>query len=379
MAIILVPSVVCLGCGDSKAPDDGSIPQERQADTNITLSPVQQGKPIDQVNKSGGSTPPAPAGSFKNTVGMTMVPIRAGSFRMGSPKAEQDSVMESSTRTFLDLLPAESREYSRKYLQECLDSEGPQHEVRISKNFYMAAHPVTVGQFRQFVADTKYQTDGERDGKGAWGYNPERKRHEGDKPQYSWQATGWQQTDRDPVVNVTWGDAVAFCKWLSTKESKTYRLPTEAEWEYACRAGTTTRYFFGDAEADLKGRANVADQSLQEKFDAKAYKYYGFMSWNDGYPFTSPVDRFPVNAWGLNDMHGNVCQWCLDWFDKDYYKHSPKDDPECTKGTTHVLRGGTWYLDARFCRAANRYESVPSARGIWVGFRVAHIPTGPRG
>jgi len=175
---------------------------------------------------------------------------------------------------------------------------------------------------------------------------------------------------------VTWGDAVAFCKWLSNRERKDYRLPTEAEWEYACRAGTTTRYSFGDAEADLKGHANVADQSLQEKVDAKAYSDYGFMSWNDGYPFTSPVDSFQPNAWGLYDMHGNVCQWCLDWFDKDYYKHSPKEDPKCTKGTMRVLRGGSWYLDARFCRAANRYDSVPGSRGIWVGFRVAFIPTG---
>jgi formylglycine-generating enzyme required for sulfatase activity len=124
-----------------------------------------------------------------------MVPIRAGSFTMGSTKAEQDSVLKSVDPKF------------RKGVQDWLDTEGPQHEVRISKSFYMAAHPVTVGQFRQFVAEAKYRTDAERDGKGAWGYNAERKRHEGDKPQYTWRATGWHQTDRDPVVNVTWDDA----------------------------------------------------------------------------------------------------------------------------------------------------------------------------
>jgi formylglycine-generating enzyme len=175
---------------------------------------------------------------------------------------------------------------------------------------------------------------------------------------------------------VTWDDALAFCKWLSKRERKRYRLPTEAEWEYACRAGTTTRYSFGDAEADLKGRANVADQALLERFDAKVYSDYGFMSWNDRYPFTSPVDHFNPNAWGLHDMHGNVCQWCLDLFANDYYQHSPQQDPECVKGHMRVMRGGSWYLDARFCRAACRYDSVPGSRGIWVGFRVVCIPTG---
>jgi formylglycine-generating enzyme required for sulfatase activity len=315
------------------------------------------GGPEDVVAKG-------PATSFKNKVGMTLVRISAGTFKMGSTKAEQDSVLKAVSPKF------------KKYVQEWLDTEGPQHEVRISKAFYMSAHPVTVGQFRQFVEEAKYLTDGERDGKGAWGHNAAKKRHEGDKPQYSWRATGWNQSSRDPVVNVTWDDAVAFCKWLSKKESKKYRLPTEAEWEYACRAGTTTRYCFGDSEADLKGRANIADQWLQEAFDAKAYSDYGFMSWNDGYPFTSPPDHFKPNSWGLYDMHGNVCQWCLDWFDKDYYKHSPKEDPECTKGKMHVLRGGSWYLDARFCRTANRYDSEPGSRGIWVGFRVVLIPEG---
>jgi formylglycine-generating enzyme required for sulfatase activity len=136
MAIILVLSVVCLGCGGSEAPDNGSVPQKRLADTNKTFIPVQQGKPTDQVNKSGGSTPPEPAKSFENTVGMTMVPVRAGSFTMGSTKAEQDSVLKSVDPKF------------QKGVQDWLDTEGPQHEVRISKSFYMAAHPVTVGQFR---------------------------------------------------------------------------------------------------------------------------------------------------------------------------------------------------------------------------------------
>jgi formylglycine-generating enzyme required for sulfatase activity len=99
------------------------------------------------------------------------------------------------------------------------------------------------------------------------------------------------------------------------------------------------------------------------------------MPWNDGYPFTSPVGSFKPNAWGLYDMHGNVAQWCRDRFNKDYYKHCPIEDPECTTGTSVVYRGGGWYLDARFCRAASRYLCArPNMRGIWCGFRVVLIP-----
>jgi formylglycine-generating enzyme required for sulfatase activity len=324
----------------------------------------------DELQSAGAQgTDPAiqtnapPAGLFKNQLGMSMVLIHAGTFKMGSTKAEQDAVVKSVDPKF------------RQFTGECLAAEGPQHLVRISRPFYMSAHPVTVGQFRVFAEEAHYKTDAERDGKGAWGYNPERRRHEGDKPQYNWRAPGFSQTAQHPVVNVSWNDAVAFCAWLSKKEKKRYQLPSEAQWEYACRAGTQTRFFFGDAEADLKQYVNIADQALQEKFDANAYRDYGFMPWNDHYPFTSPVGAFKPNSWGLYDMHGNVAQWCRDRFDKDYYRHCPQDDPECTKGTSIVYRGGGWYLDARFCRAASRYECVrPDMRGIWMGFRVVCTP-----
>jgi formylglycine-generating enzyme required for sulfatase activity len=330
-------------------------------------APARAGRPARQAGpggeKDGEGRKLDAAGSFENQVGMTMVRIRAGTFRMGSTRAEQDAVMKSVDKRF------------RKNVRDWLDTEGPQHAVTITRAFNMAAHPVTLGQFRRFVDGQGYKTDAERDGQGGWGYNAARKRHEGRKPEYTWRRWGWAQTDTHPVVNVTYNDAVAFCKWLSGKEGKTYRLPTEAEWEYACRAGTTTCFSFGDAEAGLKDHANVADQSLLKgKFDARAYEAYGFMEWDDWYPFTSPVGRFKANPWGLYDMHGNVCQWCRDCFDKDYYRHSPKEDPECTRGARRVFRGGSWYLDARFCRAACRYESAPDDRGIWVGFRVVLDP-----
>ena len=125
------------------------------------------------------------------------------------------------------------------------------------------------------------------------------------------------------MVNVSWNDAVAFCKWLSRKEGKSYRLPTEAEWEYACRAGTTTRYHSGDDPETLAKVANVADATAKAKFPAWKWTIKA----SDGYVFTAPVGQFKPNAFGLYDMHGNARQWCADWYGGDYYGKSPVDDP----------------------------------------------------
>src|SRR5208282_1582993 len=137
----------------------------------------------------------------------------------------------------------------------------PQHRVRITRPFYVGTFHVTRGQFRKFIADTDYKTDSERGAagfKGAMGWDPDTKML-GSNERYSWRNTGFEQTDEHPVVNVSWNDAIAFCQWLSRKEGSTYRLPTEAEWEYACRAGTTTRYSSGDDPEMLAEVGNVAD------------------------------------------------------------------------------------------------------------------------
>ena len=143
--------------------------------------------------------------------------------------------------------------------------EKPQHEVRITRPFYLGVTEVTRGQFRRFVDDAGYQTEAEKDGKGGYGWNEETKKFE-QNPRYTWQNAGFEQTDEHPVVNVSWNDARAFIAWLSRKEGKTYRLPTEAEWEYACRAGTTTRYFCGDDPEGLAAVGNVADGTAKEKY-----------------------------------------------------------------------------------------------------------------
>jgi len=280
-----------------------------------------------------------------NSAGMRLVLIPHGKFTMGSAAGDKG-----------------------RY-----DNEGPQREVAITREFYMAAHTVTVGQFKRFVEGRGYKTDAERDGRGGWGYNPGTKNLEGPRPKYTWRDTGWRQTDRHPVVNVSWNDATAYCKWLSEREGKTYRLPTEAEWEHACRAGTTTRYYFGDADADLKRHANMADQALRAKLDPETFRKAGFAAWDDGHAFTAPVGSYEANRWGLYDMHGNVSQWCKDCYDEKFFRHSGKADPECTKGDDRVLRNGAWDDVWRHCRAAYRNWSAPAYRNCNVGFRVARV------
>jgi sulfatase modifying factor 1 len=277
-----------------------------------------------------------------NTIGMKLKRIKAGKFLMGSPKDEEG-----------------------RY-----DNEGPQHEVEITKAFYMGAHPVTRGQFAAFVKAAEYQTEGEADGTGGYGLNLATAKWE-KKVEYTWRHPGFLQTADHAVVEVSWNDATAFCAWLSKKEGKIYELPTEAEWEYACRAGAKTRFWCGDEDASLKGNANMADASLKEKVDTEATKNLAFVPWDDGSAFTSPVGSFKANPWGLYDMHGNVWQWCADYYDGKYYENSNKKDPlNSSKSNSRVLRGGSWGHEPRHCRSAGRGINVPANRLSNFGFRV---------
>ena len=159
---------------------------------------------------------------------MKLVPIPAGEFQMGGQESAEELVKAFAA-------------YKRK--PDFFKDEYPRHRVRITKPFYLGKYEVTVGQFRRFVEESGYKTEAETDGKGGWGYNAETGMCEGRKPAVQLaQSRASRRPTTIPCSNVTWNDAVAFCQWLSRKEGKTYRLPTEAEWEYACRAGTTTRY-----------------------------------------------------------------------------------------------------------------------------------------
>jgi formylglycine-generating enzyme required for sulfatase activity len=314
---------------------------------------------LGSFTRATAQEPKAASGEkqITNSIGMKLTLIPAGEFKMGSGESAEETAAFWNKNYDLDSSMAVF----------CKD-EHPQHRVRITNPFFLGTYHVTRGQFRQFVNDSGYKTDAEKGEKpGGWGWDPVKKRF-GFNEKYSWRDAGFEQTDAHPVVNVSWNDAVAFCKWLSKKEGKTYRLPTEAEWEYACRAGTTTRYYSGDDPETLAKVANVADAT----FKATLPDWIGTLKASDGYVFAAPVGQFKPNSFGLYDMHGNAWQWCADWYDKDYYGKSPVVDPKGPDtGTVRVLRGGSWHDGSIYVRSAVRDRNSPDYRDYNSGFRVA--------
>lgn len=250
-----------------------------------------------------------------------------------------------------------------------LDDEKPAHQVLFSKPFYLGQHEVTVDQFRQFVSATGYVTDAEKGTgfRGAFGWNREVMEFQMN-PEYSWRQTGFAQTGSHPVVNVSWNDASAFCGWLREKEKQDFRLPTEAEWEYACRAGSATSYCSGDDPESVAQVGNIADAMFAGQFPELKSAVLA----NDGYVYTAPVGSFAPNPFGLHDMHGNVWEWCQDWFDVEYYAASPNSDPPGpSAGEERVYRGGGWFPCARGSRSSSRSGDVPENRHLTLGFRIA--------
>ncbi|MFM7919428.1 MAG: formylglycine-generating enzyme family protein, partial [Planctomycetaceae bacterium] len=178
-----------------------------------------------------------------------------------------------------------------------VSDESPARKVRISA-FRMQATEVTRGQFAEFVRSTNYRTDAERDARGGFGFNSETGRSE-EHPRYNWRNTGFPQTDKHPVVNVSWNDADAFAKWLTEQsrdngETVRYLLPTEAQFEYALRAGAATRYATGDSPQTLDGNANVRDASLEQRLANRRFSTPSF-KFDDGVAFTAVVGSYPKN------------------------------------------------------------------------------------
>jgi formylglycine-generating enzyme required for sulfatase activity len=275
-----------------------------------------------------------------NSVGTRMLLIPTGEFLMGSPQMEEGHSQDEK-----------------------------QHPVRLTQPYFLGAHPVTVGEFWKFVNDTGYRTDAENDPKGGYGFDASRGKLE-QSPNFSWRDPGFAQSDNHPVVNITWNDAVSFCQWLSKRERITYRLPTEAEWEFACRAGTESRYFCGDDPEFLVKYGNVADGSTRAKFPQ-----WPTITSFGGFIFTAPVESFAANAFGLHDMHGNVWEWCADRYGKNYYSESPLMDPlGPEKGDNRVLRGGSWMNAPLLTRSAKRLNQRPNQFFIANGFRLAATP-----
>jgi formylglycine-generating enzyme required for sulfatase activity len=237
-----------------------------------------------------------PVKSITNTIGMKFNKIPAGTFLMGSPETEEGR-------------------YGNQH----------QHEVTITKAFYMQTTEVTQGQWKALM------------GTEPWTGNSTVKAG----PNYA-------------ASYVNWNDAVAYCKKLSEKEGKTYRLPTEAEWEYACRAGTQTTWSFGNDENKLGDHA-----------------WYDKNAGDIGERYAHQVGLKKPNAFGLYDMHGNVFEWCHDYYGEDYYKSSPEKDPTGpTSGSSRVLRGGSWNYSTRNTRSAYRVSNDADVRHDYNGFRV---------
>ena len=282
--------VVLVGCGEvdstsSVGPAPRTIPESSQQSVNTV--PVESAAIAPAV-------PPPDASAIKsklgdpvvNSVGMVLVPIPAGEFQMGSPESEKGR------------RPRET-----------------QHLVKITKAFYLGAYEVTQEQYGKVMGKNPSVSKGEN----------------------------------KPVENVSWNDAIDFCGKLSKQEGVEYRLPTEAEWEYACRAGTTTAYSFGDDDSQLK-----------------KYAWYSFNS--NG---THAVGQKLPNAWGLYDMHGNVWEWCQDWYG-DYGNEKVVIDPiGAASGKCRVLRGGAFHFQPGGVRSASRGIYLPAYRVDDIGFRLA--------
>ena len=201
----------------------------------------------------------------------------------------------------------------------------PVHEVCVS-DFRMGKHDVTVGDFRKFMTDSDYRTEAER-GDGCYGWTD---RGWEKNTEYSWKSPGYPQTDQDPAVCVSWNDAAQYIRWKSGKEGKAYRLPTEAEWEYAAKSGGKT----------------------------------------EGPPH--PIGQKQPDVFGLYDMRGTMGQWIQDWYGENYYAESPRNNPSGPSGGEYrVIRGSFLILNASAARASHRDGLTPSGRHNHLGFRLA--------
>jgi formylglycine-generating enzyme required for sulfatase activity len=301
VAVLLLPQVIQVAApppGERVPPRPALSPAPRKpkAPDPWSLVADQTPAPLEPVN----AVVPASPVEITNSIGMKLVLIPAGEFPMGSETAEDP---------------------------DSYDNEQPPHRVRITHPFYLGATEVTQGQYRAVM-----------------GQNP----------------SSFNGSDDLPVETVSWNDAVAFCEKLNEKErallgGDIYRLPTEAEWEYACRARSTTRYSFGN--------------------DAASLGDYAWITGNSGGK-THPVGQKRPNAFNLYDMHGNVYEWCQDVYSADYYRASPPADPPGPVGASaRVVRGGGWDYNPRYARSANRLRDAPGDRVDDLGFRLARART----
>jgi formylglycine-generating enzyme required for sulfatase activity len=270
-----------------------------------------------------------------NSLGMTLWLIPVGEFMMGSSRESIDSLSSDARKR-----------QAANYVVARLESELPRHRVRLTGPFDMSSTEVTVAQFREFIESSGYRTDIERSGRG---YGRSESRWQRD-PRFHWANLGTLiLEDSWPVVNISYYDAQTFCRWLSEREGSRYRLPSEAEWEFACRAGSA-----------LSWSSGTGDASLTE------YAVHG-----PGTPSMLSVGTLLPNAFGLFDTSGNVWEWCRDWFAADYYSRSPDANPPGPRqGERRVVRGGSFANLASYQRCAARQGELPDRGRQSIGFRV---------
>lgn len=268
-----------------------------------------------------------------NSVGMTFVRIEAGTFNMGIDKTPLPPEIIDNISQQKSWKPNE-----RPYLQNGDFDEYPSHKVTISQPFYMGTLEVTNIQYEQF--------------------DPEHRKLRG--------KLGFSKEDDEAVVFVNWHDAVEFCAWLAKKDGLAYRLPTEAEWEYACRAGTTTFYHPGDGLVD----------EFHKNPDESWYPSVGRGGSMKEEVVPLTVGQTPPNSWGLYDMHGNVEEWCYDWYGP--YEEEDQVDPVGREdGLFRITRGGSHSTPIYYLRSSNRLGTLPDDKSWLIGFRVVigELPT----
>jgi formylglycine-generating enzyme required for sulfatase activity len=277
-----------------------------------------------------------------------MILIPPGQYLRGAPHQEEEQLG----------VPLEHRGRS-----------APQRLVTIQQPFWLGRFPVTRAEFASFANNTDYKSPDviltlEPNAGGDWAWEERTGR--------GWRSPGFDQNDNHPVVCISYNDALSYIAWLNARTTGGYRLPTEAEWEYAARAGTATARFWGDQIDQGHRFANMADQSLKRHLGRSAADRQ-FTDGDDGFAFTAPVGAFQANAFGLHDMIGNVWEWCADPWHDNYYG-APDNGAVWATGDsygTRVIRGGSWFNDPWVVRVSYRDGNAPGYHGTDCGFRLA--------